>query len=1215
MAGYDPVVATFEANTAGAVEAIARYEDVLTELQATFDRVAEASTVFDERLGVAERGFQSAAAEANILSSQITELGDFLDTAGSGAKSLASGLSSISKSADTVAAALDADGTAVAEFATRVDSVDEQLATFSGRMALMGDSAVALGGKFADAGTEILRSLAGINEEIAATVAAMNEAAVSTAAFATSQLKAAEATKTVQSASKASTTSMKEVNSALLMVGGAFDLIDFGALKMAGTFQANMNRLQTEAGLSSDRIVAFAGSMQGLEDKVIDVGNQTGFTGTEISNALYEPISAGLSLSNALQTVKVSAEEAQISGASLEDTTTGLTAILKDFGTSIASPEQGMADLNAIVGQGMMRFQDFDQAIKNWAPTAATFGVSLNSAGAALAYMTDRGESAQSAGTKLAQIMAMMVGQTTQAGQLMGALGLSTDAVTTSNDAMAGAMEKAHITTGQLATDLRKPDGLAVALNDLKAHLEDAGLSADEANSVLVRAFGGGRQFKGLAELLENTDQLQQKFDQISHDSNIDHFQAQWDTVSQSFSVEWDKMTAAVKNFSLSVGSNLMAIGSSIVSVFGNVFRTLSENKDVTVALSGAMGVLAVALPIGALVTFVANMSAMAKTVSLVSLNMAALGAGFAYGISNINSLSGQVSLAITSMVALADVAKVLGGTDGLISKIGGALSNAGAAFSGWRSDIGAAASGIEKFKVGAAGVGEFLAGPWGIALGAAVVGLTAFMTGSSSASKAVSDLTDAIRQDSGELGKNSQAWVVHQLQTTGAYDQANRLGISTNLVTDAVMGNVTALHDVNSALSTHTTTVTSVNTAHGQLKTNTQELTGDTVNLKNTIDSTKATIEASKAAYDQQSAAATAASKSSDALSTAEDDASVSALRASANSDGLTQSASNVSQALNDAKSKAQQLKDALDVLSGGNIDAEKAELDLRDTMDNVTKTFQKNGVTLDENTQQGRDNYKAILDGVSAAQQHAEAVSEQTKNVQKGNEAFQQDVVQLQDVWAKAGLTKDQIQDLTNKYLQVPHNLDTTVTAHTDDANAKIVQIRTGLDGLTSKSITVSVNYQSANQRVMSAVGGHIGKFAGGGVAGFDFGGEVFGPGTESSDSIPAMLSDNEYVVRASAAQRIGTTALNLLNEGDLDSLYRMLGQRPDVHGGDSSIDMGTLAGALGGQQGQPVVVVNITTQGSILAENDLRAIVQQTVLRYANRNVGPGWTGAFT
>jgi hypothetical protein len=45
---------------------------------------------------------------------------------------------------------------------------------------------------------------------------------------------------------------------------------------------------------------------------------------------------------------------------------------------------------------------------------------------------------------------------------------------------------------------------------------------------------------------------------------------------------------------------------------------------------------------------------------------------------------------------------------------------------------------------------------------------------------------------------------------------------------------------------------------------------------------------------------------------------------------------------------------------------------------------------------------------------------------------------------------------------------------------------------------------------------------------------GGSVHGPGTGTSDSIPAMLSDGEYVIKASAAKRIGYGRLDDLNNG---------------------------------------------------------------------------------
>lgn len=53
-------------------------------------------------------------------------------------------------------------------------------------------------------------------------------------------------------------------------------------------------------------------------------------------------------------------------------------------------------------------------------------------------------------------------------------------------------------------------------------------------------------------------------------------------------------------------------------------------------------------------------------------------------------------------------------------------------------------------------------------------------------------------------------------------------------------------------------------------------------------------------------------------------------------------------------------------------------------------------------------------------------------------------------------------------------------------------------------------------------------------GGIVGFAGGGLVTGPGTGSSDSIPARLSNGEYVFSAPAVQRIGVSNLEVLHHG---------------------------------------------------------------------------------
>lgn len=57
---------------------------------------------------------------------------------------------------------------------------------------------------------------------------------------------------------------------------------------------------------------------------------------------------------------------------------------------------------------------------------------------------------------------------------------------------------------------------------------------------------------------------------------------------------------------------------------------------------------------------------------------------------------------------------------------------------------------------------------------------------------------------------------------------------------------------------------------------------------------------------------------------------------------------------------------------------------------------------------------------------------------------------------------------------------------------------------------------------------------KMAGMGMSAFASGGYVSGAGTGKSDSIPAMLSNGEYVINADAVRRVGISALNRINQG---------------------------------------------------------------------------------
>ena len=72
--------------------------------------------------------------------------------------------------------------------------------------------------------------------------------------------------------------------------------------------------------------------------------------------------------------------------------------------------------------------------------------------------------------------------------------------------------------------------------------------------------------------------------------------------------------------------------------------------------------------------------------------------------------------------------------------------------------------------------------------------------------------------------------------------------------------------------------------------------------------------------------------------------------------------------------------------------------------------------------------------------------------------------------------------------------------------------------------------------NKFLSSFFGSMFGFADGGFVRGYATGGTVYGPGTSTSDSIPAMLSRGEYVMNAAAVSRLGVPLLDALNQGQM-------------------------------------------------------------------------------
>ncbi len=368
------------------------------------------------------------------------------------------------------------------------------------------------------------------------------------------------------------------------------------SLDKASKFTTELTRLQTAAGLTDQILKKNHTTMQGVGDQLKKLGDQYGQTGTAMAQAMYHPISTGLDLKTSLLLVAQAANLAQIHGANLEDTTYALSSVMKAYNQQAKDVTKTSALLNAIVGEGDMRFQDFNTSVKNWAPSGEAMGISIQSLGSAIAYLTDRGNSAEVASTRLTMGLSMMTSGSKQANAYLHDLGLTADTVTMKNKNLADAMTKAGLTTNKLAADLKKPDGVYVALSDLKNALIKAGASASDADSVMSKIFGGGRSDKAIMSLMGNLDGLKQKYSDIG--KAVSTYGDKSAQAAKTPEATWKQLKATLDNVIISFGQTMLPaaqkIGGSLAHAFQGpeIQKGLGQLGDATAKVMTALAPL-----------------------------------------------------------------------------------------------------------------------------------------------------------------------------------------------------------------------------------------------------------------------------------------------------------------------------------------------------------------------------------------------------------------------------------------------------------------------------------------------------------------------------------------------------------------------------------------------------------------------------------------------
>jgi len=135
--------------------------------------------------------------------------------------------------------------------------------------------------------------------------------------------------------------------------------------------------------------------------------------------------------------------------------------------------------------------------------------------------------------------------------------------------------------------------------------------------------------------------------------------------------------------------------------------------------------------------------------------------------------------------------------------------------------------------------------------------------------------------------------------------------------------------------------------------------------------------------------------------------------------------------------------------------------------------------------------------------------------------------------------------LRDLGFNVVRLP-NGHVTVSIPTGPPSDAISAIQGRINSITGKTVGVGVYLRAtASDQDANGVpdliqarrdGGLVGYAGGGAIRGYPTGGSVRGPGSGTSDSILARISNGEYVVKAASVRQYGVAMLDQLNAGRL-------------------------------------------------------------------------------
>jgi TP901 family phage tail tape measure protein len=321
-----------------------------------------------------------------------------------------------------------------------------------------------------------------------------------------------------------------------------------------------------------------------LKTHILDLSVSVATSATELAGAYTQVEKAGFSGAKADALVSNAAKLAKLSNTDLITSTKDLIAVqaLQANGSKDAAAASGL--LLELTKNSVGSMSDLNALFTGKpAAAAASYGISLANIATGVEAVTKHGLDASVAMTSLSAGLTRMIKPSQSIETLLGG-----DPKTHKGGI--------NFSQQQLAADFRKPNGLFVALNDLKTHFLAAGYPAKEFSAFLTQ-LAGPRGSAGFGIMAKYLGDMTKYYPQLVDGSK--KFADSWAAFQKTPEFKFEQLKAELNKAMIQVGNVLLPVAIDVANAFLGAQKYFDKHPLIAkIATDAAIGLFTAALGI-----------------------------------------------------------------------------------------------------------------------------------------------------------------------------------------------------------------------------------------------------------------------------------------------------------------------------------------------------------------------------------------------------------------------------------------------------------------------------------------------------------------------------------------------------------------------------------------------------------------------------------------